>query len=83
MKLAFFASVLLLGMGPVFGQDILGKWKTIDDNTNEARSVVEIIERSGKIYGKVVMLFPRPGEDPDPVCDKCDAQDQRFKAAVT
>lgn len=77
-----FGAVLVLGMSQAFGQNIVGKWKTIDDNTNEARSVVEIIERGGKLYGKVVMLFPRPGEDPDPVCDKCDARDQRFKKKI-
>jgi uncharacterized protein (DUF2147 family) len=82
MKLSLLTSVLVLGMIPSFGQAILGKWKTIDDNTHEARSVVEIMERAGKIYGKVVMIFPKPGEDPDPVCDKCDPNDQRFKKKI-
>lgn len=82
MKFALLAAILLIGASPAFCQTIVGKWKTIDDNTNEARSVVEIAERSGKLYGKVLMLFPRPGEDPDPVCDKCDAADERFKKKI-
>ncbi len=82
MKSTLLAVLLIVTASPVFSQAILGKWKTIDDNTNEARSVVEIAERGGRLYGKVVMLFPRPGEDPDPVCDKCDARDQRFKKKI-
>ncbi len=63
-------------------QSILGKWKSIDDNTGEPRSIVEIVENDGKVYGKIVKLFPKPTEDPDPVCDKCDPSDARFKKKV-
>ncbi|HEY5746914.1 MAG TPA: DUF2147 domain-containing protein [Chryseolinea sp.] len=61
-------------------QSILGKWKTIDDNTGEAKSVVDIFERGGKFYGKIVKLFSE--SDPDPVCDKCDESDPRFRKKV-
>ena len=36
-----------------FSQSVVGKWKTIDDETGKAISVVEIYEKGGKIYGKV------------------------------
>ncbi len=52
-------------------QDIVGSWKTIDDNTGKARSVVEIYEKEGLYFGKVVDIFPQPGEDPDPICENC------------
>lgn len=61
-------------------QSIIGKWKTIDDNTGEAKSVVDIFERGGKFYGKIVKLFSE--SDPDPVCDKCDENDPRFRKKV-
>jgi uncharacterized protein (DUF2147 family) len=64
------------------GQSILGKWKTIDDNTGEERSVVEIYEKGGKVYGKIIKLFRKPGEDPDPVCDECDTDDERYKKKI-
>ncbi len=78
------AVLLALLLSPLlaFGQTVLGKWKTIDDNTNEAKSVVEIIEREGIVFGKIVKLFPRPDEDPDPVCDQCDRGDPRFNRKV-
>jgi len=37
-----------------FSQDIVGKWKTIDDETGKAKSIVEIFKATdGKYYGKV------------------------------
>jgi uncharacterized protein (DUF2147 family) len=70
-----FSSLLSAGQ-------IAGKWKTIDDNSGQARSIIEITERSGKYFGKVVKIFPQPGEDPDPVCDKCADTDARYKKKV-
>lgn len=53
-------------------QTIYGKWKTIDDGTGKAKSVVEIFEQNGKVYGKVVQLFREPNETQNPVCDECE-----------
>ena len=61
---------------------IIGKWKSVDDNTGDPRSIVEISEREGKIYGKIIKLFPKPEEDPDPVCDKCSPEDPRFNKKI-
>ncbi|HMP99158.1 MAG TPA: DUF2147 domain-containing protein [Cyclobacteriaceae bacterium] len=63
-------------------QSITGKWKTIDDETGDPKSIVEIYEQSGKIYGKIVQLYRKPGEDPDPICDKCPKEDERFGKKV-
>ncbi|WP_421762760.1 DUF2147 domain-containing protein [Ekhidna sp.] len=54
------------------GQSIVGKWKTIDDETGKPRSIVEIYEKQGKFYGKISKLFRELGEDPDPICDECE-----------
>jgi uncharacterized protein (DUF2147 family) len=66
-----------------FGQGTVeGKWKTIDDNTGEARSIVEILEKEGKIFGRVVKIYPRPDKDPDPICTKCSPDDARFNQKI-
>lgn len=77
----FFVFCLFLDIS-ASGQEITGKWKTIDDSTGEERSVVEIFERNGKIYGRIIKLLRKPGEDPDPVCDECDPDDPRFRKKV-
>jgi len=50
-------------------QDISGKWKTIDDATNEAKSVVEIYKENGKYFGKIIELLK--SNDKGSLCDKC------------
>lgn len=72
-KTTFFSLLfLLVGLAQVSAQDIFGKWKTIDDETGKAKSIVEIYEKDGKAYGRVTQLLNRSAdEDPNPVCDKC------------
>ncbi|MEL6535723.1 MAG: DUF2147 domain-containing protein [Bacteroidota bacterium] len=84
-----FLLLFLVGIFIVAGQalaqdrnDVFRKWKTIDDNTNKARSVIEIYEQDGKMYGKVIKLFREPGEDPNPLCSECDEDDPRYNKPV-
>ncbi len=64
---AFF---LCAAFGISLAQSPVGTWKTIDDETGEAKSHVEIYEQDGKMYGKVVK-FLRASADPDAVCSDC------------
>ena len=59
---------------PGFASDLSpgGLWKTIDDNTGKPRGLVRIIEVNGEYRGRVEKIFPKPGEDPNPKCEKCD-----------
>lgn len=50
---------------------IIGQWQTIDDETGKPKSIVQIDEQAGKVHGKIVQLFRKPEEDPDPICRKC------------
>lgn len=61
---------------------VIGTWKTIDDETGKEKSVVEIFERGGKVYGKITKLFREKGEDPDPTCLECDEDDDRYKKKI-
>lgn len=81
MKLLVLASFCLLSITGL-SQSILGKWQTIDDNTGDVRSVVEIFENNGKVFGRVVKLYPRPNQDPDPICNKCGEDDPRYKKKI-
>ncbi len=50
-------------------QSVLGKWKTIDDNTGDASSIVEIYEQKGKVYGKIISLLD--DSKTDNLCTEC------------
>ena len=81
-----FLSIVLyiMSISVSYGQNngVLGKWITIDDETGDRKSVVEIYERNGKVYGKIIKLYRKPGEDPDPICDECDEDDHRYNKKV-
>lgn len=66
--------VFFLMIGNAQSQTVLGKWKTIDDETGEAKSIVEVYEKSGKVYGKVVEIL-RADHKKD-ICSKCDGVDK-------
>jgi uncharacterized protein (DUF2147 family) len=49
-----------------------GYWTTIDDETGNKKSVVQIWkDEQGKLWGRIVKLYRQPGEEADPLCDKC------------
>jgi len=77
----FFIPFFLLASLNSMAQ-IVGKWTTIDDNSGQPRSVIEITARGEKFFGRVTKIHSKPDEDPDPVCDKCDKSDPRFNAKV-
>jgi uncharacterized protein (DUF2147 family) len=49
-----------------------GLWKTVDDNTGKPRGLVRVTQVNGAYQGKVEKIFPKPGEDQHPRCDKCE-----------
>ncbi|BES59958.1 DUF2147 domain-containing protein [Dysgonomonas capnocytophagoides] len=58
----------------VSAQSVIGKWKTFDDKTGDAKSVVEIYEKDSKVYGKIIeILNPEKKNDK---CTKCSGLDK-------
>ena len=84
MKLAVpfaLAAALLLSAAPALAatDTPVGTWKTIDDNTHQAKSIVEISEQDGKLQGQIVKLLIRSAEDvardgEHPKCTKCSGE---------
>ena len=77
MKTGLLALIAFLAAPAVFAQALppaaqayLGRWTTIDDETGEAKSIVEIYEQNGKAYGRIVRLLPT-SINPDAVCLDC------------
>ena len=53
---------------------VVGKWKTIDDATGKAISVVEIYEKNGVFYGKVDEVLDPSSKNRK--CTKCPGADK-------
>lgn len=64
----------MLCLNSISAQSILGRWKTIDDETGKEKSIVEIYEDNGKIYGKIIKLI-NPKQK-NPLCDKCEGDNK-------
>ena len=78
MKKILLAITLVASMAAQAQDSIVGRWKTIDDETGKPKSIVEIAEKDGAIVGKIEKLFREPTEEQNPKCDKCsgDKKDQ-------
>jgi uncharacterized protein (DUF2147 family) len=69
VALLFFTTVIFAQ-----SQGVTGKWKTIDDQTGEAKSIIEIYEQGGKIYGKVIDIL-NPARKKG-LCQNCSGEDK-------
>ena len=69
-----FLAWLFLAAASVDAADVspMGLWKTIDDRSGEAKGLIRIREINGKFEGKIDKIFPKPGDDPAPKCEKCE-----------
>jgi uncharacterized protein (DUF2147 family) len=52
----------------------VGRWKSVDDATGEVKSVVNISEEHGKVYGKIESILDPSSTDPDPRCVHCQGE---------
>lgn len=73
-SLIAIVAVTLLTISSTFAQDVFGKWKTIDDQTGEAKSILEIYEQDGKAYGKILEILNKANKDD--VCATCEGADR-------
>ncbi len=54
----------------------VGMWKTLDDKTGEARSLIKVWTEKGELLGRIEKLYQKPGENPNPLCDKCSGENK-------
>ena len=70
-----FTLVMVAFMGILSSSaQVTGKWKTFDDETGEAKSIVHVYEEDGKLYGKVVEIL-NPAKK-DKKCQNCKGADK-------
>jgi len=81
-----FAAILLGYLSPMAvtaqqpTSSPVGKWRTIDDETGRAKSIVEIQRQTDGTYtGRIIELL-NPSR-PNPTCDKC--KDDRKNKPIT
>jgi uncharacterized protein (DUF2147 family) len=60
LKISVILALLLLVTAPLFAQsldDVFGLWKSIDDETGKAKSVILVYKYQGKLYGRILITL--------------------------
>ncbi len=70
-KVLFLCFMFFALIGKAQTASCVGTWITIDDATGKKKSKVELYKKDGKLYGKIVYLYPREGREENPKCTKC------------
>lgn len=71
IKSSIAGCVLLCATGLALAQMTpVGAWHTIDDDTKEVKSEVQIVDNGGVLSGKVTKLLRKEAKQ-DAVCEKC------------
>ena len=75
MKWISCAALFWLGLASTFADNDspVGTWKTFDDKTGRAKSVVRITEQDGELSGKVLQVLESP-QGPHPLCRPCEGE---------
>lgn len=79
-RFAIAASLLLAAGAAIAATDTpVGNWKTIDDETGQAKSIVQITDTNGELQAHIVKLLNRSPADiardgEVALCRKCDGE---------
>lgn len=72
--LALAALPLMLASLGVAAQSPVGRWKTVDDETGQVKSIVEITQAgNGTLSGRVAQII-HSDRGPNPTCDDCSGE---------
>lgn len=72
-----FSLAFFLFLMPLHAQSIFGKWKSLDEKTGKAVSIVEIYEKEGKVYGDIVRVLNKNSRDS--LCIHCKGENKNQK----
>jgi uncharacterized protein (DUF2147 family) len=69
---------VILGVILILGQPLkaeettpAGLWRTIDDATGKAKSIMRVAIEKGELTATIDSLLPEEGKDPNRSCEKC------------
>ncbi|CAA0144350.1 DUF2147 domain-containing protein [Tenacibaculum maritimum] len=69
MKKSIIIIALLLVTTAINAQSIFGKWENRDEDTNKVDSVIEVYEKDGKAFAKIIEITNEDRKNA--VCEKC------------
>jgi len=75
---ALLGAAALIGALPAMAAEpVTGKWNTVDEKSGQIRSVIDVYEQGGKVFGKITGLTdPNDGQGKPRTCTKCQGDDK-------
>ncbi|HOJ51942.1 MAG TPA: DUF2147 domain-containing protein [Syntrophales bacterium] len=70
-----FPLVIVFIASLAFAQSPIGQWKTIDKSTKQEKSIVEIYESNGMLFGKIIRLPQEKDGGAGVLCTKCEGEE--------
>ncbi|MFY9244001.1 MAG: DUF2147 domain-containing protein [Polaribacter sp.] len=74
MKKILLISTLLIFTLSINAQNIFGKWHSKNDETGEVDSVIEVYEKEGKAFAKIIEI--KNPERKNAICDLCEGENK-------
>ena len=71
MRILLLIALGLISTLATAAENPVGLWRTIDDKSGKEKSLVRVTESNGQLQLTIEKIFREPGEDPNPLCDKC------------
>src|SRR5215469_3062438 len=74
LRAIFFAVLLAAESTAVSAVEVspVGRRRTIDAETGADNGLIEITSTGDTLEGRIVRMVMKPGEAPDPICEKCE-----------
>ena len=63
--------LLAISMAASAADPVVGRWKTIDDETGRAKSIVDITQNKNGTFSGHITEILESDKGPNPICDKC------------
>ncbi len=74
MKRLALTTLFLIGAITINAQTIFGEWENRNEETGKVDSVIEVYEKDGKAYAKIIEITD-PAKKNN-VCDKCEGENK-------
>jgi uncharacterized protein (DUF2147 family) len=74
MKKIFFTTLLFALSITINGQSIFGKWNSTNEETGNIDSIIEVYEKDGKAFAKVIEI--KGSARKNAVCEKCEDENK-------
>ena len=74
MRILLLIALGLISTLAAAAENPVGLWRTIDDKSGKEKSLVRVTESNGQLQLTIEKIFREPGEEPNPLCDKCQGE---------